>query len=389
MRGAANAQHAAAAAVRPSPPPRRSRGLWLNPNHRGQRQTVRVRGLPSFVEPASPGKQRQASPPLPSHFGIPDSRRGHGASTAPRPPTPTTRPSAPSYEVVKGALAEYSDVRGALQVPTAVLVHGILGSGRNLRSFAQRLARAFPAWQFILVDLRCHGASVDVASASGAERENSVDSAARDVLGLLKDLQLFPNVLIGHSFGGKVILSMVSQFAASTATSALPRPVHAWILDTVPGEVRVDPACDVHPGRLIDRLRAFPLPLHSPNYLVEQLRSEGLSFDIAAWVASNLRLHSSGRGYDWIFDLEGISEMYASYERTHMWRVIEAPPQGLRLDFVKAERSSFRWAGPDSHRLAKHGVGVHVLKDAGHWVHTDNPQGLVEMMTPSFLGQQP
>ena len=40
------------------------------------------------------------------------------------------------------------------QVPTAVLVHGILGSGRNLRGFARRLARENPAWQFVLVDLR-------------------------------------------------------------------------------------------------------------------------------------------------------------------------------------------------------------------------------------------
>ena len=41
--------------------------------------------------------------------------------------------------------------------PTAVLIHGILGSRRNLLSFANRLARAFPSWQFVLVDLRCHG----------------------------------------------------------------------------------------------------------------------------------------------------------------------------------------------------------------------------------------
>ena len=37
------------------------------------------------------------------------------------------------------------------QPPTVVMLHGIMGSKRNLISFAKRLAQAFPAWQFLLV----------------------------------------------------------------------------------------------------------------------------------------------------------------------------------------------------------------------------------------------
>ena len=46
--------------------------------------------------------------------------------------------------------------------PTAVLIHGILGSRRNLLSFAKRLSQAFPSWQFLLVDLRCHGQTANM-----------------------------------------------------------------------------------------------------------------------------------------------------------------------------------------------------------------------------------
>jgi hypothetical protein len=35
--------------------------------------------------------------------------------------------------------------------------------------------------------------------------------------------------------------------------------------------------------------------------------------------------------------------MYASYESASLWPLLQAPPQGLQLDFVKAERSNFRW----------------------------------------------
>ncbi len=45
-----------------------------------------------------------------------------------------------------------------------------------------------------------------------SHRSNGVESAAADVLDLLRHLKLFPEVLIGHSFGGKVVMSMADQF---------------------------------------------------------------------------------------------------------------------------------------------------------------------------------
>ncbi len=32
-----------------------------------------------------------------------------------------------------------------------------------------------------------------------------------------------------------------------------------------------------------------------------------------------------------------------SYETENMYHVLERPPQGVKLDFVKAEQSNFRW----------------------------------------------
>jgi hypothetical protein len=59
-------------------------------------------------------------------------------------------------------------------------------------------------------------------------------------------------------------------------------------------------------------------------------------------------------------------------------------PQGLSVDFVRAEHSSFRCAGEDAERITALGHAVHFLRDAGHWVHTDNPQGLLKIMEPAF-----
>lgn len=82
----------------------------------------------------------------------------------------------------------------------------------------------------------------------------------------------------------------------------------------------------------------------------------------------------------WSFDLEGIAEMYLSYEVTNLWPLLANTPQGVQVDFVKAANSNFRWAGSDEDLIRAYGHEVHVLPDAGHWVHTDNPNGLFSIM---------
>ena len=70
------------------------------------------------------------------------------------------------------------------------------------------------------MDIRCHGESANLPPPPGP---HGVESSAQDILKLLSQLKLFPEVLIGHSFGGKVVMSMGEQFGASG--KRLPRPV--------------------------------------------------------------------------------------------------------------------------------------------------------------------
>lgn len=172
-------------------------------------------------------------------------------------PMPCCSPCAQAYELLQGNLVRFSGDATTKDVPTAVLVHGILGSKRNLNSFARMLvevsssrhacagnrirrpklracppahalralvlasgSQGFPTWQVVVVDLRCHGESAAAAGGHAAVGPHTVESSARDVLNMLRDLRMFPNMLVGHSFGGKVVMSMAHQFGAS-----LPRPV--------------------------------------------------------------------------------------------------------------------------------------------------------------------
>ncbi|KAL3638649.1 hypothetical protein CASFOL_016556 [Castilleja foliolosa] len=297
-----------------------------------------------------------------------------------------------AYDLVQGADVRWSYIldKTMPQPPTAVLLHGILGSRKNWGTFAKRLAQEFPKWQFLLVDLRCHGDSASLKKRG----PHTVASAALDVLKLLGHLKLTPRVVVGHSFGGKVALSMVDQVAKPLA-----RPVRVWVLDATPGKVRAGGDGDDHPAELISFLSSFPKKVSSKRDVIEALIQDGFSKDVAQWVVTNLRQSAingaSSPSFSWVFDLNGISDMYQSYEETNMWKLVEDVPRGVHINFLKAERSLHRWALEDLQRIhvaeeqaAEEGGGVemHVLEDAGHWVQADNPDGLFKILSFSFQG---
>ncbi|KAH6775174.1 alpha/beta-Hydrolases superfamily protein [Perilla frutescens var. hirtella] len=283
-----------------------------------------------------------------------------------------------AYDLVQGADVRWSYIldKTAPEPPTAVLLHGILGSRKNWGTFARRLAKEFPKWQFLLVDLRCHGDSAPLRNRG----PHTVASAALDVLKLLGALKLTPRVLVGHSFGGKVALSMVDQ-----VPKPLARPVRIWVLDSTPGKVRAGADGDDHPAELISFLSTFPKEVSSKQDVVEALLQHGFSKDVAQWVVTNLRQirvnGASSSSFSWMFNLNGISEMYQSYEETNLWKLVEDVPRGVHMNFLKAERSLHRWALEDLRRIhiaeeqaAEEGGGVemHVLEDAGHWGGSSN-----------------
>lgn len=294
-----------------------------------------------------------------------------------------------AYDLVQGSLVSQNSIidKSSSDLPTAVLLHGILGSRKNWGSFAKRLAQEFPLWQFLLVDLRCHGDSASIKKPG----PHTVASTALDVLKLVGQLRLTPRVLVGHSFGGKVALSMVDQ-----AAKPLARPVRVWVLDSTPGKVRPGGNGEDHPSELIDFLSRFPKQISSKQEVVNSLVQEGFSMDVARWVVTNLRPSpkpSLSPGFSWVFDLKGITEMFKSYEETNLWKIVENVPRGVHINFLKAERSLHRWALEDLQRIhvaeeqaseEAAGVEMHVLEDAGHWVQADNPDGLFKILSKSF-----
>lgn len=248
---------------------------------------------------------------------------------------------------------------------TCLILHGILGSRGNWRSFARRLAQAHPEWRFVSVDLRNHG-----DSGVGAP-PNSVADCARDLRALTLEYGGPPAVVVGHSFGGKVALVFAREHGRVDGVT--------WILDSTPGPATPGPDHEV--ARVIAACRAVDLPAPSRESVAESFTSQGFSAGLANWMTTNLK--RTPDGFRWRFDLDGIEQMIADYWTVDLWPFLEAPGD-RRIHLVRAARSD-RWRSADVTRMDTLAtIETTVLPDAGHWVHVDNPDGLLALLSPTF-----
>ena len=151
-----------------------------------------------------------------------------------------------------------------------------------------------------------------------------------------------------------------------------------WVLDSALSQAPANAANEV--VRVIQGLRTIKLPLPSRSDLAPLLQGKGFSQALAQWMTTNLR--RADDGYRWTFDLAAVEDMMADYFVQDLWPVLEDPPCTVHL--LRAERSD-RLDPTDEARIATlPRVQLHTLPDAGHWVHADNPDGLLAILAPAF-----
>lgn len=280
------------------------------------------------------------------------------------------------------------------------VLHGILGSGANFRTFARRLVAARPELGLVLVDLRAHGASL------APPPPHTLDEAARDLerlasSPLLEGLTI--SGVIGHSFGGKVALA----YAERRRDAGLPLDV-CVVLDASPGARPPREASGEEPGLGRDQaawvlgwLEGLPWPLESRERFFELAAREGLSRGIAEWLAMNVRRASDEPASPVVHrvDLGVVRLLLDDYFSRDLWPLLEPAPDGDAAPARVARRVAMVVGGRSNaltkadlerlRRLAarpaeRGGLTLEVLPEAGHWVHVDDPDGLFRVLV-SYL----
>jgi pimeloyl-ACP methyl ester carboxylesterase len=259
--------------------------------------------------------------------------------------------------------------KSADPVQAMLFTHGILGTRANWRGIARRFVEARPEWGAVLVDLREHGDSLGLAG------PHNLQAAAEDLDELERSLTIPVGGALGHSFGGKVVLEWLR--------SRQGQPTEAWLVDSSPSR-RLVKGDATATAEVIRTLEALPRQWASREAFITAVVEAGQLPPVAQWLAMNLRRTDDGQR-TFGPDLGVIRDLIEDYVRTDRWDVVESLPEQCTLDVVIGGRSQV-FSSSDRERIEQIAaqnprISVHVVEQAGHWVHIDAADALVALLT--------
>eukprot|EP00349_Pseudokeronopsis_sp_Brazil_P008147 CAMPEP_0202968382 /NCGR_PEP_ID=MMETSP1396-20130829/13649_1 /ASSEMBLY_ACC=CAM_ASM_000872 /TAXON_ID= /ORGANISM="Pseudokeronopsis sp., Strain Brazil" /LENGTH=383 /DNA_ID=CAMNT_0049694623 /DNA_START=40 /DNA_END=1191 /DNA_ORIENTATION=+ len=223
------------------------------------------------------------------------------------------------------------------KVETMVLLHGILGNKKNLRTLAKEFQKFRPYVQAVILDHRGHGESIPIALQSGhASGPQTVASCAKDLLetfssaDFLRDVfsgidphheahlrgqmtnpchRFVPEYVCAHSFGGKVALQYYKELLqdreqllrdhrhpshSHTGHRQLCSPLKdVWILDSSPFVYPAEMLKAVDQSQSVAHVleqvanapKSFMSRADASAYLTEQAK---LPLTIAHWLTASM-----------------------------------------------------------------------------------------------------
>ena len=244
--------------------------------------------------------------------------------------------------------------------PPLVILHGLLGSLDNWVPVAQKLAEPF---HIFLVDLRNHGHSPHA-------EEFGYDDMAHDLERFFNQHGLAKAHVLGHSMGGKVAMRF-----AQRSPGMLNKLV---VVDIAP---RGYPA---RYGGLMDVMLALDLSSFQRRDEVDG----ALSADIPdktfrQFLLKNIGRDASGR----LFWKPNLKSIRANYDAVRGSFPHDVTCNCTAL-FLRGEKSNYIQASDATliHRLFP-AARIETIPDAGHWVHANAPDKVVEAVTSFLLAE--
>jgi pimeloyl-ACP methyl ester carboxylesterase len=254
--------------------------------------------------------------------------------------------------------------------PRVVFVHGLFGQGKNWTTIGKGLADAH---RVTLVDLPNHGHS------PWTDRVDYLDMVEL----LATEIEQFgePVTLVGHSMGGKVAMQL-----------ALRRPelLRALVVvDIAPVEYPIsggrtdDPDEEASPfAAYIEAMQRLDLDaLTTRNEADEALRDAVPNRMVRSFLLQSLVREglASGSGWRWRLNLDLLARDLGEL------RGFPAPPAGASFDgpvlWIAGANSTYVLPEDRPHMDALFPATRLVrIKDAGHWVHSEQPEIFLEAL---------
>lgn len=281
----------------------------------------------------------------------------------------TTGAPASRYLTVQG-LPHHVLLWGDPGAPVVVLLHGLRSYAHTWAELAAALAGSY---HVIAPDFRGRG-----GSAWDPAQDYYQDTYVADLEALVAQLGLDRFALIGHSLGGAVGYAYAARHPE--------RVTRLVVEDIGPGSSTQTPGA----GRILRELADTPTDFESLDQVRAYWRRirPGISDEaLESRVRHTVRPGDGGR-WKWKLDMTGIANArraVAPGRSVDLWACVEAlrcPTlviRGARSDFLPVQTCQdlarrqplIRWAE---------------VPDAGHYVHDDNPEAVIHLVTAFLTG---
>lgn len=248
---------------------------------------------------------------------------------------------------------EYHQNAQTTHIPI-VFIHGLFGSLSNLGVLARALQVDYSTIQ---LDLRNHGLS-------GHDDELNYDLLAQDVIETLNNLNIEKFILIGHSMGGKTAMR-VADLAANRVEKLV-------VLDISPCA-----SADYHHTEIFQALQA----VEQADIQTRQDATHMMQKFIVEPMVIQFLLKSFSQG-KWHFNVESL---FKNYREILSWNTQK--PWTKPVLFLRGEKSTY--ISKDEHFSAIQKqfpyATIHVIKNAGHWLHGENPKDVLAQIQTYLL----
>lgn len=233
------------------------------------------------------------------------------------------------------------------------ILHGLFGSLDNWQTLGKKLAENYSVY---LIDLRNHGKSPHSDSFSYLEMAN-------DVAELIEDENLTEVSIIGHSMGGKTAMTFAAEFPQYLK--------QLIVVDIAPKKYAP------HHQEIIDALYSLDLSIIKSRREADELMSNSIENNgTRLFLLKNLNRKKEG-GYSWKMNLDLLSE--------EIEKVIDITPIPFPIPtptlFIRGGSSGYILDSDfDKIEALFPNSDIETIENAGHWVHAEKPQELLEMI---------
>jgi len=240
-----------------------------------------------------------------------------------------------------------------------VLLHGLFGSGDNLRVLSRGLESHY---RVFLPDLPNHGNSPHINSSTQEAMADAVEE-------FIQEQSLTNPILAGHSIGGKLAMLIALRH---------PERVSALIsIDIAPRRYEASHV------EIIAAMRAVDLGSVSGRRDADEALAEAIpNTAVRGFFLKNLV--RDGERYRWRLNLDAIA---VDYDPMLGWEPPDAIFDGQAL-FVGGMRSAYLQEERDASAIRElfPSAQITMIPDAGHWLHADKPDELLIIMNEFLSG---